>query len=316
VSALHDALTEYLQTRRALGTKLAWPESSLRRFVDFTEAEGEEFVTTEIAVRWATQPAGVQRATHARRLGIVRGFAVWLQATDSRTQVPPHGVVPARRRRPLPHIYSDHEMADLMSAAGRLRSAAGLRRATFQTLIGLLASTGLRPGEALALDVADVDLVGGVMAVRESKLGKSRYVPLDESAREALETYGEFRDVVRPCRQARAFLVTERGARLVACTTRVTFATLCRKVGLRPGWETRRRRGRGPRLQDFRHTFATRRLIEWYRAGLDVDRLMPRLATYLGHVRVAETYWYIQAVPELLHLATERLERAAQGGVQ
>jgi integrase len=201
-----------------------------------------------------------------------------------------------------------------MAAAGRLRSCAGLRRVTFQTLIGLLAATGLRPGEALALDVADVDLVGGVMAVRDSKFGKSRFVPLDESARAALVAYAKLRDALLPCREARAFLVTERGSRLRACTTRLTFATLCQAVGLRP--RIRRRCGRGPRLQDFRHTFATTRLIEWYRAGVDVDRLMPRLATYLGHVRVAETYWYIQAIPELLRLATERLERAARGDVR
>jgi integrase len=202
VSALHDALTEYLQTRRALGTQLGWPESSLRRFVDFVEAEGEEFVTTEIAVRWAIQSTGVQRATHARRLGIVRGFAAWLQATDKRTQVPPHRLLTARQRRPLPHIYSDREIAGLMAAAGQLRSASGLRRVTFQTLLGLLAATGLRPGEALALDVDDVDLVGGVIAVRESKFGKSRFVPLEESTRAALVAYAKVRDTVRPRRDA------------------------------------------------------------------------------------------------------------------
>jgi integrase len=201
-----------------------------------------------------------------------------------------------------------------MGAAGRLRSAAGLRAATFQTLIGLLASTGLRPGEALSLDIADVDLVGGVMAVRESKFGKSRFVPLEESTRAALVAYAKLRDAVRPCREAKAFLVTERGSRLRGYTTRLTFATMCRASGLRDGRKVGRRE-RGPRLQDFRHTFATRRLIEWYRAGLDVDRLIPRLATYLGHVGVASTYWYIQAVPELLRLATERLERAAHEGV-
>ncbi len=315
MSVLHHALTEYLRTRRALGTKLGWPESSLRKFVDFIEAEGEDFVTTSSAMRWAIQPAGVQRATHARRLGIVRGFALWLQATDTRTQVPPHGALPARRRRPLPHIYSDREIADLMGAAGKLRSAVGLRRATFQTLIGLLASTGLRPGEALALDVADVDLVGGIMAVRESKFGKSRFVPLEHSARAALAAYAELRDATRHCPEGKAFLVTEHGSRLCACTTRLTFAKLCQTTGLRSR-PTAGRCGSGPRLQDFRHTFATRRLVEWYRAGLDVDRLMPRLATYLGHVRVAETYWYIQAVPELLRLATERMERIAQDGVQ
>lgn len=315
MSALHDALTEYLQTRRALGTRLAWPESSLRRFVDFVDAEGAEFVTTEIAVRWAVQSVGVQRATHARRLEIVRGFAVWLQATDTRTQVPPDRLLPAGQRRPLPHIYNEREIADLMAAAGRLRSVSGLRRVTFQTLLGLLASTGLRPGEALALDVANVDLVSGVVAVRESKFGKSRFVPLQESARAALAAYATFRDTVRPCRDAPAFLVTECGSRLRADTTRRTFATLCQAAGLRPRLDAHRR-GRGPRLQDFRHTFATRRLIEWYRAGRDVDRLMPRLATYLGHVSVAQTYWYIQAVPELLRLATERLEAAARGNVR
>jgi integrase len=315
MSSLHDALTEYLATRRALGTQLAWPESSLRRFVDFVEAQGSEFVTTEIAVRWAVQSVGVQRATHARRLGIVRGFAVWLQATDTRTQVPPQGLLPARQRRPAPHIYADGEIADLMAAAGRLRSASGLRRATFRTLLGLLAATGLRPGEARALDIDDVDLVAGVLTVRRSKFGKSRFVPLEESARAALAAYAKFRDTARPCRDTPAFLVTGRGARLGASATRCTFALLCQAVGLRPR-QPAHRIGRGPRLQDIRHTFATRRLIQWYRAGLDADRLMPRLATYLGHVSMAQTYWYIQAVPELLRLATERLEAVARGGLR
>ena len=315
MSALHDALTEYLATRRALGTKLGWSESSLRQFVDFVEVDGTEFVTTDLAMRWAIQSVGVQRATHARRLGIVRGFAAWLQATDTRTQVPPHGLIRARRRRPVPYIYSEREIADLMAAAGRVRSASGLRRATFTTLLGLLAATGLRPGEALALELGDVDIVGGVLTVHESKFDKSRFVPLDESVRAALAAYAKFRDTVRPSRDTPAFLVTERGSRLHPCATRRTFARLCQAVGLRPRRRDRRS-GWGPRLQDIRHTFATRRLIEWYRASLDVDRLMPRLATYLGHVRMAETYWYIQAVPELLRLATERLEAAARGDVQ
>jgi site-specific recombinase XerD len=152
MSAIHDALAEYLATRRALGTQLKWPESSLRKFVDFVEAEGAEFLTTDLAVRWACQAVGVQRATHARRLGIVRAFAVWLQATDPRTQVPPQGLLPARHHRPAPHIYSDGEIANLMVAASQLRSVSGLRGATFKTLIGLLAATGLRPGEALKLE--------------------------------------------------------------------------------------------------------------------------------------------------------------------
>jgi len=312
MSALHDALTEYLAARRALGTQLKWPESSLRGFVDFVEMEGAKFLTTEHAVRWAIQPVGVQRATHAGRLAIVRGFAAWVQAIDARTQVPPRRLLPATKRRPAPHIYSDREIAELMAAAGQLRSASGLRGATFKTLLGLLAATGLRPGEALALDIADVDLVAGIITVRESKFGKSRLVPLEESARVALAAYATFRDTVHPRPDTPAFLVTTRGSRLGASAMRWTFARLCQSVGLRPRLHLRN--GRGPRLQDIRHTFATRRLIEWYRAGLDVDRVMPRLATYLGHGSTVETYWYIQGVPELLLLATERLERAAGRG--
>ena len=165
MSTLHDALKEYLATRRARGTQLRWPGSSLRRFVDLVEAEGAEFVSTELALRWALAPLDVQRATHAGRLAIVRAFAVWLQATDARTQIPPPGLLPARHRRPAPHIYSESQIADLMAAAGCLRSASGLRAVTFQTLIGLLAATGLRPGEALRLDVGHVDLVGGVLSI-------------------------------------------------------------------------------------------------------------------------------------------------------
>lgn len=173
MSALHDALAEYLATRRALGTQLKWPEMSLRKFVDFIEAEGAGFVTTELATRWAFQPVGVQRATHARRREIVRAFAVWLQATDTRTQVPPRGLLPARHRRPAPHIYSDREIADLMTAAGQLHSASGVRGATFKTLIGLLAATGLRPGEARKLDVSDVDLSAGVALPSASRSSAS-----------------------------------------------------------------------------------------------------------------------------------------------
>jgi site-specific recombinase XerD len=314
MSTMHDALSEYLTMRRTFGTQLAWPESSLRKFVDFVEAEGAEFLTTELAVRWTFQSAGVQRATHARRLAIVRAFAVWLQATDARTQIPPQGLLRARHYRPVPHIYSEGEITDLMTAASRLRSALGLRGVTFKTLIGLLNATGLRPGEALRLDVSDVDLVAGVLAIRNSKFGKSRFVPLEQSAITALLDYSRFRDAVLPCRDTSAFLVTERHSRLQGYVARRTFASLCQTVGLRP--RLYRRSACGPRLQDIRHTFATRRIVQWYRAGLDVDRLIPRLATYLGHTSAASTYWYIQAVPELLHLATERLETAVHGGVR
>lgn len=193
-----------------------------------------------------------------------------------------------------------------MKEASRLVSPTGLRALTYTTLIGLLAATGLRPGEALALDNSDVDLNNGILSIRQSKFGKSRFVPLADSTRAALAKYARQRDKLCLSARSEAFLVSERGQRLQGCTARCTFARISCTVGVRPATGSRRI-GRGPRLQDFRHCFATRKLIEWYRAGLDVGRELPKLATYLGHVDVAHTYWYLEAVPELLQLATDCL---------
>ncbi len=314
MSSLHDSLTEYLQFRRKLGTQLREPEITLGRFLDFLKAEGAEWITVDCAVRWSTLPVGVQPATWARRLGHVRGFARWLKATDPRTEIPEHGILKARHRRNSPYIFTDLEIRRLMTEAARLHSAAGLRSMTYVTLIGLLASTGLRPGEALALDMADVDLEEGVLAVRESKFGKSRFVPVTDSTRAALTYYAKRRQELYRPGWTEAFLVSERGKRLVSCTTRKTFARLSCAIGIRAPMAGRRL-GRGPRLQDMRHSFATRKLIEWYRAGIDVTRKMPALSTYLGHGSVHSTYWYIQAVPELLQLATQCSAVRSLGGV-
>jgi integrase len=306
MSALHDAVEEYVTVRRGLGTQLRLSAVALRRFADFLHDEGAEFVTTELALRWAQEPSRCLPSTWAERLGVVRRFAAWMSATDPRTEVPPRGLLPHRRRRKTPYIYGDEEIEQLMAEATRLKSPTGLRALTYATLIGLLAATGLRPGEVLALDVADVNLVGGVLAVRKTKFGKSRFVPIHESARQALVRYAAHRDLLCSRRPTKAFFVSEHGTRLYQEIAAYTFAKVSRSIGLRAPIGARRK-GRGPRLQDFRHRFATRKLIDWYRAGLDVEREMPKLSTYLGHVHVRHTYWYIEAVPELLQLATERL---------
>jgi site-specific recombinase XerD len=313
MKTLPDALAEYVTVRRVFGTQLREPAKTLGHFVAFLESEGAKFITTQLALRWACQPHGVQRATCARRLSMVRRFATWLSAFDPRTEIPPRRLLPARHRRPKPHIFTDEEVEQLMGSLARLRSPTGLRAFTYVTLIGLLAATGLRPGEALALDIPDVDLKDGVLAIRQTKFGKSRFVPVDASTRAALTDYAARRDKLCPQRPTDAFLVSERGTRLQACTARRTFATVSCAIGLRTPVEGRRI-GRGPRLQDLRHSFATRRLIEWYRAGLNVEREMPKLTSYLGHVDVGHTYWYIEAVPELLQLATEYLTKHRGGG--
>jgi len=312
MSYLHNALAQYLAFRRKLGSKLYEPGITLGHFVDFLENEGNQHVTTDLAFRWATLPKGVQTATWARRLGHVRGFARWLSATDPLNEIPDYGILSARHRRPTPYIFSDLEITRLMETAARLRSKAGLRSLTYVTIIGLLASTGLRPGEALALDMPDVDLDKGILAIRETKFGKSRFVPVTDSTRAALERYAKRRQKL--CRPAwtEAFLVSENGKRLVGSTARRTFAKLSCSIGIRMP-VAGKRVGRGPRQQDLRHTFATGKLIEWYRTGLDVTQMMPTLSTYLGHGSVHATYWYIQAVPELLQLAARHSTVCAKG---
>jgi site-specific recombinase XerD len=313
MNAIRDALTQYIAVRRALGTALREPALTLGHFVDFLEREGAEFITTNLAIRWAQEPQHAQRATWARRLTMVRRFAAWLSVFDPRTEIPPKRLLNARHRRNKPYIFTDQEIERLMAEAAHLPSPKGLRALTHVTLIGLLAATGLRPGEALALDLRDVDLQSGILTIRHTKFGKSRFVPIKDSTCAALAHYVERRNEVCARRPADGFLVSENGTRLRHDVTRRTFAKVSRNIGLRTEAGSRRI-GRGPRLQDMRHTFATRKLIEWYRTGLDVERELPKLATYLGHVDISHTYWYIEAVPELLHLATEHMSQ--RGGAQ
>lgn len=304
---LRESLRQYIALRRALGSSFVEPAGALSRFVDLLEANGSDFITIELALRWATQSPQVQRATWSRRLTQVRGFATWLSAVDPRTEVPLERLLNIGHRRNPPYIYSDETVQKLMEQAAMLPSRSGLRAYTYVTLVGLLASTGLRPGEAINLDKSDVELRSGILSIRDSKHGKSRFVPVEDSVREALKAYARLRDELSPTRRDKAFLISEQGRRLKGHSARRTFAKVSSAIGIR-GPSTGRRTGRGPRLQDFRHTFATKRIIEWYQAGLDVQRELPKLSTYLGHCRTAETYWYIQAVPELLRLATERLD--------
>jgi integrase len=312
MSSIRDALVEYVAVRRVLGTQFYEPALALDHFVDFLEREGAEFITTDLALRWAMEPKLVQRATWGRRFGQVRGFAAWLSAIDVRTEIPPKHLLDARRRRNTPHIYTEQEISLLMDEAQHLHSRTGLRALTYTTLIGLLVATGLRPGEALALNRSDVDLVSGILSIRETKFGKSRFVPVEESTRMALVRYARGRDELCALRLTQAFLIGEHGKRLTGSAARDTFVKMSRVIGLREASEDNRR-GFGPRLQDFRHSFATGRLVQWYRAGLDVTRELPKLATYLGHVDVALTYWYIEAVPELLQHAANYIGEHRSG---
>ena len=305
MSALDQALKDYLSVRRALGYKLAENGRQLLDFVAYLEAAGAFTITTELAVAWATQPTGCTPVWWSRRLAMVRGFARHLQALDPATEVPPLGVLPYRCRRVAPYVYSDADIAALMAATGTVRSPQ--RAATYETLIGLLAVTGMRLGEAVRLDWDHIDWDEGILTVWNSKFRKSRAVPLHPSTLGALQRYAQLRDKCFPHPKSPSFFVSTIGTRLDPRVIHKLFPRLVRKAGLE---ESGRRR---PRLHDLRHRFAVRTLLGWYRAGVNVEARMPLLSTFLGHSNPENTYWYLSAVPELLSLASERLERTEQG---
>jgi integrase len=305
MSELGVAVEEYLAIRRSLGFKLAQAERLLRDFVAFAEAEGATRVSTELAVRWATRPAQASPGWWASRLCVIRCFARHLSALDPATEVPPLDVlprVPETSLRATPYLYSASDVAALMEAAGSTRF--DFTATMCRTLIGLLAVTGMRVGEALRLDDNDVDWEHGVLIVRQSKFERSREIPLHSTTLDALRAYVNARDErYRPPRPASLF-VSWRGARLSYGGIRWHFERLARKAGLKP----RSPRCR-PRLHDFRHSFACATLEDWYRTEADVQGRLPLLSTYLGHVDPISTYWYLSAKPELLAAAAERLER-------
>jgi integrase/recombinase XerD len=306
MSGLQERLADYLGVRRGLGYQLREPDRCLRNFVAFAERDGADYITTQLALRWVKQSEQAQPATWAARLGMVRRFATWCSTSDPRTEVPPEGLLPHRYRRKRPYIYSDQEIDAIVRGAGQLPSPRGLRGPTYATIFGLLAATGMRVSEALALDRQDVDLKEGILNIRRTKFGKSRFVPVHLSTRSALCSYAEHRDRLLPVPFSPAFFVSEQSTRITGCSTRCTFAKVSRQIGLRAP-AGGRRHGRGPRLHDMRHRFAVRTLLDWYRVGLDVEREIPKLAAYLGHTHVNDTYWYLEAVPELLRLASERM---------
>jgi integrase/recombinase XerD len=310
VKPLEQALNDYVSVRRCLGFRFQTPANLLRSFVVFLQAEGASHITRELALRWALQPAKVQPSTWTARLGMVRRFAIWCSATEPLTEIPPADLLPHPYRRKPPHILSDEEIERLLRKTQQLPSPKGLRAHTFTTLFGLLMVTGMRVSEALGLEKPDIDFDHGILHIRCGKFGKSRYVPIHPSTVEALKKYAQARDHLFPSPLTLAFFLSERGTRITNGMTEYTFAKLSQQIGLRL---QAKHHGRGPRLHDMRHRFAVRTLIGWYRAGLDAERELPKLATYLGHVHVKNTYWYLEAVPELMQLTIDRLiQREAQ----
>jgi integrase len=299
---MRDGLADYLALRRALGYRLARPEKLLGQFLDHLERTGESRITVAVALDWARLPAGGGSNWWAYRLSVARGFATYLHGLDPAHEVPAAELLPHRPLRASPYLYSDTDIAALIAATSSLRTP--LRRATFATLIGLLAVTGIRVGEAIALDSGDVDLAVGRLVVRHGKFGKTRELALHPSTVEALRRYLRLRNRSAPATGTSALFVSMAGTRLIYCNVHNAFHRLVALAELTPRSGSCR-----PRIHDLRHSFAVSAMLQAYAAGEDGQTRLTLLSTWLGHVHPASTYWYLSASPELMAIAGQRLEK-------
>ncbi len=297
---LRKALADYVDLRRSLGFKLQWAEQRLSGFIDHLEAAGSPVITVPLALAWARRPVGTKTNWWATRLGLVRGFARYVHTHDPRTEIPPTDLLLRTTRRQPVYLYSEQDVGALLDAAGNLRQP--FHALTCSTLLGLLAVTGMRVGEAIGLDRSDVDWDEALLTVRHAKFDKSREVALHSTTLDALRRYAKERDRRFPGASVPAFFVSRRNTRLIYQNVHFTFHRLVGRAGLAD------RKPHRPRIHDLRHSFALWTLRDWYRAGVDVERRLPLLSTYLGHVAPSTTYWYLQTAPELMELAAKRLE--------
>lgn len=302
-AGLRELVTDYLRVRRCLGYQLAYTERLLFGFCDYLEAVGAQTVTVEHAVAFATAPAGASARWQALRLSAVRCFARWAHLQDPNIQVPPARLLPARPTRAAPYIYTDDQITALLAAADRLHPA--IRAATYRTLVALMAATGIRTGEALGVDITDLDQQTATLRVT-GKYGKTRVLPLHPTVLEGLSGYLHQRDRLLPAATCPALLISTRGTRLLPQVVHQTFRSLADRAGLTPASSACR-----PRLHDLRHTFAVSTMLEAYRRGSDPAATLPVLATWLGHADPNDTYWYLTGTAELLTAATDRLHAAA-----
>jgi integrase len=275
----------------------------LPKFVSFLRHHKMKSITTMMALQWATQPKTENTRYWAQRLTLVRGFAKYLSSIVSRTEIPPPGLLRYGNGRRKPYIYTDDDIRRILEGIIDADSPRRIHAKTYSTLLGLLFVTGMRLSEVLNLNDNDVDLTEGLLTIRESKWRKSRLIPIHPTTQNKLKIYRKQRNHRYPRSDSQSFFILDNGRRPKAIMVERKFLRVTRRIGLRgpPGTK-------GPRIHDFRHTFAVRTLINWYRSGVDVERRMPELSTYLGHSHVFYTYWYLSAEPELLRLAVMRLE--------
>lgn len=310
VTTMVERAEAYLAHRRSLGFKLNAAGYVLLDFATFADqVQPGRRLTNDLALRWATRSERYSSRYRAARLSIVRGFARFVAVQDGEGEVPDKHALSGEFRRAQPHIYTDEQVGELLHAAASLLPTYPLRPHVYEVLFGLLASTGLRISEALALRRKDADLGRGVLRINETKYRKSRLVPVHDTVAQHLRHFCERRDRESDARVSEWFLFGRGGSPLPYTTVRTTF----QKIREQHGWQSNGSLPR-PRIHDLRHTFACRRLLQWYRDGIDVDHAITSLSTYLGHGKVTDTYWYLGASGALLGIASDRFARFALEG--
>lgn len=302
---LAGLVDDYLRVRRALGYKLEGVGKTLEHFVAYLDAHDADTVTVADAVEFATAPPARTVRTQALRLSAIRCFTRWAHCQRPDIEVPPARILPARPTRVAPFIYTVDQIQALLNATVTLRSQ--LRAATFRTLIGLMATTGIRTGEALGLDIASYDPHAGTLRV-EGKYGKIRLLPVHPTVGDALTEYIEQRRRWLPTASEPALLISTNGTRLLPSRVNETFRQLTIEAGLGSASSSCR-----PRLHDLRHTFAVSTMLDAYRRGEDPAVVLPILSTWLGHTEPRDTYWYLTGTAELLEAASARLNSLPDG---
>lgn len=301
-------VAEYLAYRRTFGFDLAIEGKQLESFARFADHREAECLTLELAVEWAHASRHPRPISWSRRIEVLRGFATFCLRTDPRTSVPQRDLFGPAHRRLVPHIYTLAELQALLNAADQLTPPGGLRPATCRTLFGLLAATGLRISEALKLTVADVDLVEGVLDIRDTKCHQRRFAPLHGSVIAKLNDYAQLRDRLVPTPSCDRFFLRDNGRPVDQRMVLYALQSLCCRLG----WHARGDHARH-RLHDLRHTFIVHSMLRFYEVGGDVEPMLPLLSIYVGHAKVVDTYWYISGIPQLMALAAERFHRYVQG---
>lgn len=298
-------IDDYLNVRRRAGFDLRIVGNQLRDFARFAEQVGHSGrLTIQLAAQWAGNSGTGRLSTAARRIEVLRPFAAYCRQFDPATEIPPRYLFGRAHHRLAPHIFTDDEVQDLLVACDGLYPPGGLRSASCRTIFGLIASTGLRISEATGLARSDVDLEKRLLHIRCAKYGKSRWVPIHPTTAAAMRQYARKRDRDSSTHKTNAFFVFDYGR--PASTRSVEYAFKILRTALK--W-----RARGdhpaPRIHDLRHSFVCHRLHDWYAEGVDVDRNILALSTYLGHAKVTDTYWYETASPDLLAIAAQRFVR-------